>query len=105
MKTIRTIILFLAMIRLLKQLLWCRCHVWTGIFLYFDSKKKILIFSENTMIAFTANYLITHWKDKKVVPLVITDNESDMKAIGNDYRYVTTLLNYVKGLQILLNLI
>lgn len=49
------------------------------------------------MIVFTANYLLNHWKEKKIVPLVVTDAEPDMKAIGKDYRYVTTLLNYVKG--------
>lgn len=49
------------------------------------------------MIAMTANYLFDHWKELRVVPLVVTDTESDMKTIGKNYKYVTTLLNYVKG--------
>jgi hypothetical protein len=56
-----------------------------------------MIFSENTMIAMAANYLFDHWKELKVVPLVVTDTEPDMKAIGKNYKYVTTLLNYVRG--------
>lgn len=31
------------------------------------------------------------------MPLVVTDSEADMKAVGKRYRYVTTILNYVKG--------
>lgn len=54
-------------------------------------------FSENMMIVFAANYLLKHWKDKKIVPLVLTDSDEDMKAIEKKYCYVTTLLNYVKG--------
>jgi len=54
---------------------------------------------ENTMIMLASNYLLNHWKEKKIVPLVVTDNETDMKAIEKGYHYVTTLLNYVKGME------
>ncbi|KAI6204864.1 Ribonuclease B and Ribonuclease II R domain containing protein [Aphelenchoides besseyi] len=53
---------------------------------------------ENILIATTADYLIKHWLEKRVVPIVLTTNDADMKTIGENYKYVTTVLNYVKGL-------
>jgi hypothetical protein len=50
------------------------------------------------MTVMAANYLLEHWKDKKIVPLVVVDSDADVKAISKNYRYVTNLLNYVKGM-------
>lgn len=55
------------------------------------------VFSENVLIAHMANYLLKHWRELKVVPLVLTESEGQMKAIQENYTYTTTFLNYCKG--------
>ncbi|KAI6207230.1 Ribonuclease B and Ribonuclease II R domain containing protein, protein [Aphelenchoides fujianensis] len=53
---------------------------------------------ENLLIATAADFLLKHWHDRRVVPIVLAVNDADMKAIGEHYKYVTTVFNYIKGM-------
>ncbi|CAD5233492.1 unnamed protein product [Bursaphelenchus xylophilus] len=52
---------------------------------------------ESILIAKMANYLLEHWRGHKVVPVVLTADETALDQIKGLYRYSTTFLSYVRG--------
>ncbi|CAD5230545.1 unnamed protein product [Bursaphelenchus okinawaensis] len=52
---------------------------------------------ETILIGKMANYLLEHWRQFKVVPIVLTMDDTSLDQVMVYYKYSTTFLNYVKG--------